>query len=72
MFLSLRDPDNVQKSPRFGGAKFVRNHNGSGLNDVLSRPNCCIGAFVEVHNFEHGEGMLGNLVIVRISSHGPR
>jgi hypothetical protein len=38
--------------------------------EVLGRPYCCIGAFTEVHNFEHGEGMFGDLLIVRISSHG--
>ena len=70
MILSLRQPDDVQKSPRFGRAKFFRNHDRSGLNHVLGRPYCCIGAFAQVDDFEHGEGMFGDLLIVRISSHG--
>jgi ATP dependent DNA ligase domain len=70
VFLSLRHSHDVQKSPRFGGAKFLRNHDRSGLNHVLGRPYCRIGAFVQVHGFEHGEGMFGDLLIVRISSHG--
>ena len=40
VFLSLRRPDDVQKSPRFGGAKFVRNQDRSSLNHVLGRPLC--------------------------------
>ncbi len=70
MFLSLRYPHDVQKSPRFGGAKFVRNHDRSGLDHVLGRPYCCVGAFAQVHDFEHAESMFGDLLIVRISSHG--
>jgi hypothetical protein len=70
VLLSLRHPHDVQKSPCFGGAKFVRNHQRSGLNHVLGRPYCCIGAFAQVDDFEHGEGMFGDLLIVRISSHG--
>ena len=46
VFLSLRHPHAVQKSPRFGGAKFFRNHDRSGLNHVLGRPYCCVGARV--------------------------
>ena len=38
MFVSLRHPHDVQKSSRFGRAKFVRNHDRSGLNHVLGRP----------------------------------
>ena len=70
VFLSLRHPHDVQKPPRFGGAKFFRNHDRSGLNHVLGRPYCCVGAFAQVHGFEHGEGMFGDLLMVRISSHG--
>jgi catechol 2,3-dioxygenase-like lactoylglutathione lyase family enzyme len=32
-----------RRSPRFGGAKFVRNHDRSGLNHVLGRRYCCVG-----------------------------
>ena len=60
----------VQKSPRFGRAKFFRDHDRSGLNHVPGRRYCCVGAFVQVHGFEHGEGMFGDLLIIRISSHG--
>jgi len=70
VFLSLRHPHDVQKSPRFGRAKFFRNHDRSGLNHVPGRRYCCVGAFVQVHGFEHGEGMFGDLLIIRISSHG--
>jgi hypothetical protein len=70
VFLSLRHPHDVQKSPRFGRAKFFRNHDRSGLNYVLGRLYCCVGAFAQVHGFEHGEGMFGDLLIIRISSHG--
>ena len=68
--LSLGGPNDVQKPLRFCRAKFLRNHSGSGLNHVLGRLYCCIGTFAEVHNFEHGEGMFGDRVIVRIGSHG--
>ena len=68
--LSLHHSDDLKESPRFGRAKFFRNYDRSGLNHVLGRPYCCVGAFVQVHGFEHGEGMFGNLLIVRISSHG--
>ena len=46
------------------------NHDRSGLNHVLGRRYCCVGTFAQVHSFEHGEGMFGDLLIVRISSHG--
>ena len=65
MFLSLRQPHDVQKSPRFGGAKFFRNHDSGGLNHVFGRPYCCVRAFAQVHGFEHGEGMVGDLLMVR-------
>ena len=70
MILSLRQPDDVQKSPRFGRAKFFRNHDRSGLNHVLGRLYCCVGPFAQVHDLEHGEGMFGDLLMVQISSHG--
>ena len=63
--LSLHHSDDLKESPRFGRAKFFRNYDRSGLYHVLGRPYCCVGAFVQVHGFEHGEGMFGNLLIVR-------
>jgi len=68
--LSLRVPDDVQKPFRFCGTKFLRNHSRSGHNHVLGRLYYCIRAFVQVQNFEHRESMFGDLVMVRISSHG--
>ena len=68
--LVLASSPRSAKAPRFGGAKFVRNHGRSGLNHVLGRRYCCVGTFAQVHNFEHGEGMFGDLLIVRISSDG--
>ena len=68
--LSLRVPNNVQKSFRFCGAKFLRNHSRSGHNHMLGRLDDCISAFVGVQNLEHGECVLGDLMMVRISSHG--
>jgi hypothetical protein len=68
--LSLRGSDDVQKPLRFRWAKFFRNHSRSDHNHVLGRLYCSIRPFAGVHNLEHGEGMFGDLVIVRISSHG--
>ena len=47
--------------------KYIRESSGTIAEEreVLGRPYCCIGAFTEVHNFEHGEGMFGDLLIVR-------
>ena len=68
--LSLRVPDDVQKPFRFCGTKFLRNHSRSGHNHVLGGLYYCIRAFVQVQNLEHRESMFGDLVMVRISSHG--
>ena len=68
--LSLRVPDDVQKPSSFCGAKFLRNHSRSGHNHVLGRLYYCTRTFASVQNFEHGEGMLGDFVMVRIGSHG--
>jgi len=68
--LSLRVPDDVQKPFSFCGAKFLRNHSRSGHNHVLGRLYHCTRTFASVQNFEHGKGMLGDLVMVRIGSHG--
>jgi hypothetical protein len=67
--LSLRVPDDVQKPSSFCGAKFLRNHSRSGHNHVLGRLYYCTRTFASVQNFEQGEGMLGDLVMVRIGSH---
>jgi hypothetical protein len=68
--LSLRVPDDVQKPSSFCGTKFLRNHSRSGHNHVLGRLYYCARTFASVQNFEHGKGMLGDLVMVRIGSHG--
>jgi hypothetical protein len=68
--LSLRVSDDLQKPSRFRWAKLLRNYSRSGRNYVLGRLYCCIRPFTGVHNLEHGEGMFGDLVMFRISSHG--
>jgi hypothetical protein len=67
---SLRGSDDLQKPLRFRWAKLLRNYSRSDDNHVLGRLYCCIRPFAGVHNLEHGEGMFGDLVMFRISSHG--